>query len=56
MAPDHTIRVMDNNFNICDGHIRFFPTFPTEIFAVSKFSDSIPYSKDGNYKLDDEQF
>jgi hypothetical protein len=32
MAPDQTIRVMGNKFDICDGHIRFFPTFPMEIF------------------------
>jgi hypothetical protein len=32
MAPDQTIRVMGNKFDICDGHIQFFPTFPMEIF------------------------
>jgi hypothetical protein len=32
MAPDQTIRVMESNFDICDGHIRFFPAFPMEIF------------------------
>jgi hypothetical protein len=32
MAPDQTIRVMGNKFDICDGHFQFFPTFPMEIF------------------------
>jgi hypothetical protein len=32
MEPDQTIRVMENNFDICDGNIRFFPAFPMEIF------------------------
>ncbi len=32
MAPDQTIRVMGNKFDICDGYIQFFPTFPMEIF------------------------
>jgi hypothetical protein len=32
MAPDQTIRVMGDKFDICDGHIQFFPTFPMEIF------------------------
>jgi hypothetical protein len=32
MAPDQTIRVMGNKFDIFEGHIQFFPTFPMEIF------------------------
>ena len=32
MAPDQTIRVMGDKFDIYDGHIHFFPTFPMEIF------------------------
>jgi len=32
MAPDQTIRVMESNFDICDGQIRFFPAFLMEIF------------------------
>jgi hypothetical protein len=50
MALDQTIRVMDNNFNICDGHIRFFPSFLMEIFTISKFFYSIFFSKDGNFR------
>ncbi len=38
MAPDQTIRVMESNFDICDGHIRFFPAFSMEFFTISKFS------------------
>jgi hypothetical protein len=83
MAPDQTIRVMESNFDICDGQIRFFPAFLMEIFDrfevfrlyslskgwksstfrnfpiifpfqrmeildISKFSDYIPFPKDGN--------
>jgi hypothetical protein len=82
MAPDQTIRVMESNFDICDGQIRFFPAFLMEIFDrfevfrlyslfkgwksltfrnfpiifpfqrmeildISKFSDYIPFSRDG---------
>ena len=68
MAPDQTIRVMGNKFDICDGYIQFFPTFPMEIFRpvrsfpiilplhrmeifeVSKFSDYIPFTQDGNFR------
>ncbi len=32
MAPDQTIRVMESNFDICDGQIRFFSAFLMEIF------------------------
>jgi hypothetical protein len=32
MAPDQTIRLMGDKFDISDGHIQFFPTFPMEIF------------------------
>jgi hypothetical protein len=32
MAPDQTIRLMENKFDIYDGYIRCFPTFPMEIF------------------------
>ncbi len=32
MAPDQTIRVMEDKFDICDGYIWFFPKFPMEIF------------------------
>ncbi len=48
MAPDQTIRVMGNKFDIWDGHIQLFPTFPMEILTGSKFSDYIPCTQDGN--------
>ena len=83
MAPDQTIRVMESNFDICDGQLRFFLAFLMEIFDrfedfrlyslskgwksstfrnfpiifpfqrmeildISKFSDYIPFPKDGN--------
>ncbi len=90
MAPDQTIRLVESNFDICDGHIRFFPAFPMEIFDqfevfrlyflskgwksstfwnfpiifpfqrmeildISKFSDYIPFSKDGNSNEENAQ-
>jgi hypothetical protein len=85
MAPDQTIRGMEDKFDICNGHIWFFPIFPMdisyrfgnfrldslfkgwksptfrsfpiifslqrmEILEVSKISDFIPFSKDGNFR------
>ncbi len=50
-GADQTIRVMGNNFNFCDGHIRFFQHFRCKFSTVSKFSEYILYSKDGNFRL-----
>jgi hypothetical protein len=48
MVPDQTIRVMENKFDICDGHIQFFPTFPMEIFDRFEVFRYIPFTQDGN--------
>ncbi len=52
MAPDQTIRMMEDKLNICDGHfLPFWIIFPfqrMEILDVSKFSDYISIAKDGN--------
>jgi hypothetical protein len=48
MAPDQTIRLMENKFDIYDGYIWCFPTFPMEIFDQFEVFRSYSFLKDGN--------
>jgi hypothetical protein len=48
MAPDQTIRVMESDFDICNGQIHFFRHYRWKFLTVSKFSDYIPFPKDVN--------
>ena len=48
MAPDQTIRVMESNFDICDGQLRFFLAFLMEIF--DRFEDFRLYSLSKGWK------
>jgi hypothetical protein len=45
-GSDQTIRVIENNFDICDGLIWFFPTFPVENFLpFQSFPIIFPFQK-----------